>query len=192
MSMIRPIAQLGHPVLRTPASPLVVPATEGIRKLAGDMLATLREANGVGIAAPQVYESASLFIVASRPNSRYPDAPSMEPEVMVNPEILERSEELVAGWEGCLSIPGFRALVPRSRSIRVSYQTLDGATLDREFADFVARVIQHEDDHLHGLVFLDRLASPRDVVTEREYLDRFASAPTPPVASGLVVQARAD
>ncbi len=169
---------------------MIVPSPEPIRALAGDMLATLRDANGVGIAAPQVYESASLFIVASRPNARYPDAPDMEPEVMVNPEIIERSADLVAGWEGCLSIPGLRGLVPRPRRIRVRYQTLDGETLDREFTDFVARVIQHEDDHLHGLVFLDRLASPRDVVTEREYLDRFAGRPTPAVASGLADQPR--
>ena len=186
MPSIRPIAQLGHPILRTPATCVVVPALEVIRTLASDMLATLIEANGVGIAAPQVFDGSSLFIVASRPNPRYPDAPSMEPEVMVNPEIIERSDVLVPGWEGCLSIPGFRGLVPRSRRIRVRYQTLDGENLDREFVDFVARVIQHEDDHLHGLVFLDRLASVQDVVTEQEYLARFASALTPPVASGLL------
>jgi len=190
MPTIRSIAQLGHPVLRTPANWVVVPALKPIRTLAEDMLATLRDANGVGIAAPQVYESSSLFIVASRPNPRYPDAPLMDPEVMVNPAVVERSADLVPGWEGCLSIPGFRGLVPRSRRVRVRYQTLDGATLDREFTDFVARVIQHEDDHLHGLVFLDRLASPRDVVTECEYLDRFASAPVPLVASGLADQPR--
>jgi len=185
MPTIRRIAQLGHPVLRTPASQVIVPALKPIRDLASDMLATLVEANGVGIAAPQVFEGLSLFIVASRPNARYPDAPSMEPEVMVNPEIIERSDDLIPGWEGCLSIPGFRGLVPRSRRIRVRYQTLDGESLDREFTDFVARVIQHEDDHLHGLVFLDRLASVQDIVTEQEYLARFAEAPTPAVASGL-------
>lgn len=192
MPMIRPIAQLGHPVLRTPASRVVVPALKGVRSLATDMLATLLEANGVGIAAPQVFESSSLFIVASRPNLRYPDAPSMEPEVMVNPEITERSAELVFGWEGCLSIPGLRGLVPRSQRIRVRYQTLDGEDVDREFTDFVARVVQHEDDHLHGLVFLDRLASVQDVVTEQEYLVQFAAAPTPAVASGLSSHARPD
>ena len=190
MPTVRPIAQLGHPVLRVPTVEVIVPVPDKIRTLAEDMLATLLESNGVGIAAPQVYESHSLFIVASRPNPRYPDAPSMEPEVMVNPAIVERSSDLVAGWEGCLSIPGLRGLVPRSRVVRVCYQTLDGSTIDREFNDFVARVIQHEDDHLRGLVFLDRLASPRDVATEHEYLDRFASAPTPAVASGLGDQLR--
>lgn len=187
MPTIRPIAHLGHPVLRAPAGRVMVPVSGEIRALAADMLATLVEANGVGIAAPQVYESAGLFIVASRPNPRYPDAPSMEPTVMVNPEIVERSEDLVAGWEGCLSIPGLRGLVPRSRRVRIRYQTLDGEAVDREFVDFVARVVQHEDDHLRGIVFLDRLASPRDVATEREYLDRFAAAPVPAVDSGLTI-----
>lgn len=169
MPMLRQIAQLGHPVLRTPASAVALPAPEGVRQLADDMLATLRDANGVGIAAPQVYEPLSLFIVASRPNPRYPDAPLMEPEVVFNPEILEQSEELVKDWEGCLSIPGIRGQVPRHRRIRVRYHHADGALVEREFTDFVARVFQHEYDHLHGVVFLDRLDSTRDVITEKEY-----------------------
>ncbi len=176
MPRLRQIAQLGHPVLREPAGPVALPATAEVRALVDDMLATLREADGVGIAAPQVYEGASLFLVASRPNPRYPDAPSMEPEVVVNPEIVGRSAEVVKGWEGCLSIPGLRGLVPRHRRIVARYRTLDGAEVEREFVDFVARVFQHEDDHLRGLVFLDRLESPRDVVAEREYLRRFAKA----------------
>ena len=190
MPSTRPIAQLGHPVLRSPVAEVATPIPPAIRELAEDMLATLVEANGVGIAAPQVYESHGLFIVASRPNMRYPDAPSMEPTVMVNPTIVERSDDLVDGWEGCLSIPGLRGLVRRSRRVRVRYSTLDGGAVDREFGDFVARVIQHEDDHLRGVVFLDRLLDARDVVTEREYLDRFAGAPTPRAGTGLADQPR--
>jgi len=133
------------------------------------MLATLREADGVGIAAPQVYEPAALFIVASRPKPRYPEAPTMEPEVVVNPEILERSEDMIKGWEGCLSIPGIRGEVPRHRRIRARYQTAAGQQIEREFTGFVARIFQHEDDHLRGIVFLDRLESTRDIVTDREY-----------------------
>jgi peptide deformylase len=169
MALIRQIAQLGHPVLREPTKPAELPASKKLRALADDMLETMRDAEGVGIAAPQVYEGASLFIVASRPNARYPDAPTMEPEVVVNPEIIERSDEVVKGWEGCLSIPGIRGNVPRHRRIRVRYRTLDGLEVDREFEGFVARVFQHEDDHLHGLVFLDRLESPRDIITEKEF-----------------------
>jgi peptide deformylase len=169
MPVLRQIAHLGHPVLRVVAAAVEPRAAAAVRSLVDDMLATLRDADGVGIAAPQVYESLALFIVASRPNPRYPDAPWMEPEVVINPTIIECSDELVKGWEGCLSIPGIRGLVPRHRRIRARYQTLDGALVDREFTDFVARVFQHEDDHLRGVVFLDRLESTRDVVTEREY-----------------------
>ncbi len=135
---------------------------------------TMLKANGVGIAAPQVASSRAIFIVASRPNPRYPDAPSMEPLVVVNPEIVERSGDLVPGWEGCLSIPGFRGLVPRHPRIVARFLTVDGEAVERTFEGFIARVFQHEDDHLRGLVFLDRLASRRDVVTEKEYLARFA------------------
>jgi peptide deformylase len=172
MALLRQIAQLGHPVLRTTASPVVLPAPDETRNLIEDMLATLRDAGGVGIAAPQVYEPVAIFIVASRPNPRYPDAPSMEPEVVINPEIVERSNEVVKGWEGCLSIPGIRGEVSRHRHIRLRYQTVEGLVVEREFSDFVARIVQHEDDHLHGIVFLDRLETMRDVITEREYQKR--------------------
>jgi peptide deformylase len=169
MPTLRQIAQLGHPVLRTPANPVDLPANEALRTLAETMMATMRDADGVGIAAPQIYESQSLFIVASKPNPRYPDAPNMEPEIVANPEIVWRSDELVKGWEGCLSIPGIRGHVPRHQRIRARYQTLDGLVVEREFEGFVARVFQHEDDHLHGIVFLDRLESNRDIICEKEF-----------------------
>ncbi len=169
MPILRQIAQLGHPVLRTLAAPVERPTSVDVRALIDDMLATLREADGVGIAAPQVYEPVTLFIVASRPNPRYPEAPTMEPEVVINPEILERSEDMIKGWEGCLSIPGIRGEVRRHRRIRTRYQTVGGQQIEREFTGFVARIFQHEDDHLRGIVFLDRLESTRDLVTEREY-----------------------
>jgi peptide deformylase len=140
------------------------------------MLATMRDADGVGIAAPQVYESHSIFIIASRPNPRYPEAPAMGPEVVINPEILHRSDDLDRDWEGCLSIPGLRGLVPRHRTNRVRYRDLEGSVFEHEFAGFVARIFQHEDDHLHGIVFLDRLESPRDVFTEREFRSQILGA----------------
>lgn len=178
MGTVRSIAQLGNPVLRTPAGAVDLPASEEVRALIDDMLATMAEANGVGIAAPQVYRGEAIFIVASRPNPRYPDAPLMPPEVVINPEIVERSDDRVKAWEGCLSIPGLRGLVSRHRRIRVRYQTTEGQVVEREFVDFVARVFQHEDDHLRGIVFLDRLESTRDVITEKEYQRQFAR-PTP-------------
>lgn len=122
MPVIRHIAQLGNPVLRQLALPVDNLRDASLQTLIEDMLATVAEADGVGIAAPQVYEPLRLFIVASRPNPRYPDAPSMQPTVMLNPELLWQSPETVMGWEGCLSVPGIRGLVPRSERIRVGYQ----------------------------------------------------------------------
>ena len=172
MALLRQISQLGHPVLRAPVARVEFPASDSVRILVADMLETLRDANGVGIAAPQVYESLAIFIVASRPNPRYPEAPIMVPEVAINPEITERSAELVKDWEGCLSIPGLRGEISRHRHIKARYQTIEGTLVERQFSDFVARIVQHEDDHLHGIVFLDRLESTRDLITEKEYQKR--------------------
>jgi peptide deformylase len=172
LPLLRQIAQLGHSVLRSQAPNVALPASAEIRELIADMKATLRDANGVGIAAPQVYASHAILIVASRPNPRYPHAPVMEPETVINPQIIDRSSEIVKDWEGCLSIPGIRGEVPRHRHIRVRYQTADGQSIERDFSDFVARIFQHEDDHLRGIVFLDRLESTRDLITEKEYQRR--------------------
>jgi peptide deformylase len=184
MPVLRQIAQLGHPVLRTPAGMVGLLASHTVRELVDDLLATLRDAQGVGIAAPQVHEPLALFIVASWPNPRHPDAPAMEPEVVVYPEIVARSDELVKGWEGCLSIPGIRGLVPRHRSVRARYRDVEGREVEREFEGFVARIFQHEFDHLHGTLFLDRLESTRDVITEREYRRRVVQGPRPGAADG--------
>ena len=169
MPILRQIAQLGQPVLRMVAGKIIDPADPAIRALINDMLVTVEEANGVGIAAPQVFEPRSLFIVASRPNSRYPHAPEMEPTVMINPEILWKSEEKEKGWEGCLSIPGLRGLVPRHCRIGVRYQTPAGNVQEAEYVDFLARVFQHEFDHVQGMVFIDRVESSLELVTEKEY-----------------------
>ncbi len=179
MALIRQVVQLGHPILRAATTRIELPASRTIRALVDDMLETLRDANGVGIAAPQVYDSSALFIVASRPNPRYPDAPLMEPEVVINPEIVYRSDDMVKGWEGCLSIPGIRGDVPRHHLIRVRYQDLEGRVIENEFRDFVARIFQHEDDHLRGIVFLDRLESTRDIITEKEYQKILAQTDEP-------------
>lgn len=176
MPVLRQIAQLGHPVLRTPAASVELPASSFVRSLIGDMIATLREANGVGIAAPQVYESLALFIVASRPSPRYPDAPVMEPLAVINPVIVERSAEQTKGWEGCLSIPGIRGEVPRHERISVRFQTIDGEQVERELTGFVSRIFQHEYDHLNGLFFLDRIDSPWDLISEQEFQRRITAS----------------
>lgn len=170
MPVLRQIAQLGQPVLRGVAGQITAVGDPAFQAIIDDMLVTVADANGVGIAAPQVFEPLSLFIVASRPNLRYPAAPEMEPTAMINPEILWVSDETEKGWEGCLSIPGLRGLVPRHTRIGVRYLTRGGELREEEYADFLARVFQHELDHVQGVLFIDRVESTRELMTEKEYL----------------------
>ena len=128
-------------------------------QLASAMIATMLERSGVGIAAPQVYISKRVIIVASRPNLRYPDAPEMDAVVMVNPEILEFSQATTLGEEGCLSVPNERGQVQRAQSIKVLYHTLTGEVMESTFDGFPARIVQHEIDHLNGILFVDRLSA---------------------------------
>lgn len=167
--MIREVRELGDPCLRLSAAPVSDLNSPAIREIIRDLFDTMEHSKGVGIAAPQIGESLRIFIVASKPNERYPHAPVMEPVVIVNPEIVSVSDSTEKGWEGCLSIPGIRGFVPRPTQIRVRYtDAQSGARVDTEFRDFIARVWLHEYDHLEGFVFLDRLESTRDIITTRE------------------------
>ena len=163
------IIQLGNPILRQKAEFVEDIQDENIQKLIDDLLITVADANGVGIAAPQVAVSYRIFIVASRPNIRYPHAPFMEPTAMINPRIIAHSDEVVKGWEGCLSVPGIRGLVPRYKAIEVEYTNRYGKLQTQKLTDFVARIFQHEYDHFEGLVFLDRVENTFDIFTEAEY-----------------------
>lgn len=168
----RQIIELGNPILRQQAQSIVELKDDRVQALIDDLLLTVKQANGVGIAAPQVAASDRLFIVASRPNPRYPDAPLMEPTAMINPRLLAHSDEVVKGWEGCLSIPGIRGLVPRYQEIEVEYTGRDGQLHHQHLTGFVARIFQHELDHLDGIVFLDRVETTHEMITEREYQQR--------------------
>jgi peptide deformylase len=172
MSIIRQIAQLGHPVLRAKAQAVADPFAPEIQALVADLLATMEDSGGVGIAAPQVYVPLRVIVIASRPNARYPDAPEMAPEVLINPEIVWASKEKDEGWEGCLSIPGLRGKVARHRAVHVSAMALSAGWMrvELDLEDFPARIFQHEYDHLEGGVFLDRLADTRCLMTDKEYL----------------------
>ncbi len=170
MARLLQIAQLGHPVLRQRAAEVGDVHDLPLQALIDDMLQTVADANGVGIAAPQVYESRRIFIIASWPNPRYPYAPKMEPTVLINPAITWQSEATEKDWEGCLSIPGMRGLVPRHKAIRVRYLSRDNEPLETEYSGFVARIVQHELDHLNGIVFLDRVESTRELVMQKEWL----------------------
>lgn len=174
MSELLQVIELGNPILRQQAQPILDVRCDRIQTLIDNLLVTVKQANGVGIAAPQVAQSERLFIVASRPNPRYPTAPEMEPTAMINPRLLAHSDETVKGWEGCLSVPGIRGLVPRHRAIEVEYIRRDGTLVKQELTDFVARVFQHELDHLDGVIFLDRVESTHDLMTEREFQQRMA------------------
>lgn len=171
------IIELGNPKLRQLAE--VIPVAIAlqpesllnlkIQTLIDALLLTVERSNGVGIAAPQVGESVRLFVVASHPNLRYPTAPEMEPTPMINPRIVDHSLETEKGWEGCLSVPGIRGLVRRYTTIQVEYTGRDGRIHQQTFTDFVARIFQHELDHLDGIVFLDRVETTQDLMSEREY-----------------------
>ncbi len=169
MPRLLPIAELGQPVIRERAVPIANPGDEEIQALIDDMLHTVAEVGGMGIAAPQVFVPKRLVIIASRPNERYPYAPNMEPTAMINPEIAWASETKETDWEGCLTVPGIRGLVPRHESIAVRYLSRSGTSVETEFQGFLARVFQHEVDHLDGVVFLDRVGSTKDLVTEKEW-----------------------
>ncbi len=171
----RPIAQLGESILREIAPVIDNIAAETVQQLAQEMLLTLENSSGVGLAAPQIFESTRLIIVASRPTKRYPYAPEMAPTVMINPEYTPTDTVLEKDWEGCLSIPGIRALVPRYPSIRVVYYSLEGERKEVTLAGFVARVFQHEYDHLNGLVYLDRVENNRDIISEQAFFKLIAA-----------------
>jgi peptide deformylase len=150
---VRPIVRLGHPVLRTPAQ-AVDPArlaSPEVQSLIEDMIATMGVANGVGLAAPQVGEGAQIFVY------RAAGPPEIPLHVIVNPMITPQSRELVYDWEGCLSIPDLRGLVPRHPAVRVQGLDREGRPLDYVASSFEARIVQHEFDHLNGVVFLDRM-----------------------------------
>lgn len=159
MANILAIAQKGEPILNLVATPVPQYEFEGtwLTAFSQAMMDTMLERQGVGIAAPQVYVSKRVIIVASRPNLRYPDAPWMDAIVMVNPEIIEASKCQVLGQEGCLSVPEQRGEVARADEIRVKYANIQGESFEQTFTGFPARIIQHELDHLNGILFVDRI-----------------------------------
>lgn len=157
---IRKIARMGHPVLRRPAAPVDDPADPAIQWLIADMKDTLADAHGVGLAAPQVYASQAVmmfFVPPSRAQTGADSEAGVPLTVLINPRVEPIDDTLVEDWEGCLSIPGLTGAVPRWRRIR--YRGLDetGAPLEREADGFHARVVQHEYDHLLGVLYPERM-----------------------------------
>jgi len=153
------VARLGHPVLRQVAEPIDV---DGIRspetqRLVDDLIETMREYNGAGLAATQVHVPQQVCVIEVKDNPRYPDAESVPLTVLINPVVTPLTAEMEEGWEGCLSVPDMRGVVPRYTAVRLEAYDREANRIDMVAKEFFARVIQHETDHLRGLVYLDRM-----------------------------------
>ena len=154
--MILKVARLGHPVLRQVAEPVPPDQilTPAIQQFIDDMIETMHEYDGAGLAAPQVHVSKQIVIMEVGPNPRRPNAPSIPLTVYINSEITPLTDEMEEDWEGCLSVPGLRGRVPRYTKIRLRAYDRQANRIDIAVQGFHARVIQHECDHVQGKVYL--------------------------------------
>lgn len=171
MSILK-VARLGHPVLRKATANLVQRELQSaaMQKFIDDMIETMKEYDGVGLAADQVHESKQLAVLEVANNPRYPNKPDVPLTVLVNPKVTPLSDVLEEDWEGCLSIPDLRGKVPRYTSVRVQAWDRNGQELDYVATGFHARVIQHEFDHLNGKLYVDRMCD----LTTLSFLQEFA------------------
>ncbi len=154
------VSRLGHPVIREKTLPVRTNEikSQGIQQLIDNMIETMREYDGVGLAAPQVHVSKQIAVIEVLENPRYPEAMTVPLTILINPKITSRSEQMVNDWEGCLSIPDLRGIVPRYESLVCEALDRNGNPIKVEAKSFFARVIQHENDHLEGCVYLDRMS----------------------------------
>ena len=170
MSILK-VARLGHPVIRKPAEALrpdEISSSE-IQNLIEQMIQTMREYDGVGLAAPQIHVSKQLAVIEVNKNPRYPKMPKIPLTILINPRITARSKKLVEGWEGCLSIPDLRGKVPRNETLVCEALDRNRKPVKIEAEGFFARVIQHEWDHLQGNVYLDRMAHLKSLTHLAEF-----------------------
>ena len=174
---VRTVLKMGHPLLRQVAEPVREFGTRELADLVRDMDDTMRALDGAGLAAPQIGVPLRVVIFEVRGNPRYPEAGEVPYTVLVNPELTPLGEETEDGWEGCLSVPGLRGLVPRHRRLRYRGHDLRGALIDRTVAGFHARVVQHEVDHLDGILYPMRLRSLLDLGYEDTLFPRGAALP---------------
>ena len=161
------IVRIGEPVLRLVADPVGAHelATPGFQRFIDDLVETMRAANGAGLAAPQVGVARRVFCVEVRDNPRYPYKPDLELRVLVNPELRVLSDETFMSYEGCLSIPDLRGLLPRALEVEVAYTDREGNRVVEEVRGLSAGTFQHEQDHLDGILFLDRVEDTRTLTT---------------------------
>jgi peptide deformylase len=172
---IRKIARMGHPVLGRVAKPVANPADPELQRLVADMIETMIDANGAGLAAPQVHESIRVVVFQAPPERADPEADEDEAydhtaplTVLINPVIEVLGPDLDGGWEGCLSVPGLRGYVERPGHIRYSGYDLKGAKIERVARGFHARVVQHECDHLDGILYPQRMKDLSKLIFETE------------------------
>lgn len=168
MGKLRSIIELGDKRLRVKSKAVSFPLKKSDKALIKDLIKTCKEKDGVGIAAPQLGINKRIFIIWSRPTKRYKEIESFGPIALINPIIRSTSKRKINGIEGCLSIPGLRGRVSRFQNIQTEYRNEKGERIKTIFKDFIARIFQHEFDHLEGVVFLDRV-KPKDLMTEAEY-----------------------
>lgn len=158
---VRPVLKMGDPRLYRLTQPVTQFNTPALRNLLRDMQDTMAAMNGAGLAAPQIGEDWQVVIFGVERNPRYPDAEYVPYTVLINPVLTPLSEAMAEDWEGCLSIPGMRGLVSRYQHLRYQGFDQDGNPIEREVTDFHARVVQHECDHLQGILYPMRIADLR-------------------------------
>ena len=176
------VAKLGNPILRQVAKPIDLASLRllngELQLLIDNMIDTMREEGGVGLAAPQVFQSLQLVVIECSSNDRYLEAPEIPLTVLVNPVIRHYGEAKALGWEGCLSLNDLRGLVPRSEKITVEYFDREGKSVTVDAEGFPAVVLQHEIDHLHGKVFLDRMTDLSQLAYVEEFEEYIANKET--------------
>jgi len=154
---IKSIVKMGNQKLATPSLPVTDFSSQELKKLIQDMQETMKEKGGVGIAAPQIGCNLRVIMFGFEKNERYPDEGPVPFTILINPSFENLSDEMIGGWEGCLSVPGLRGSVSRFQKIRYSGYGIDGKMISRTAEGFHARVVQHEMDHIDGILFPRRL-----------------------------------
>ncbi|MFO0658953.1 MAG: peptide deformylase [Polyangiaceae bacterium] len=184
---IRKIATIGHPILRTEARALSLEelVSPEIQRFIDDLIETMRDANGAGLAATQVYEPIQICSIEVNKNPRYPYKPQIPLTVLVNPVITALSDETFENYEGCLSVPNLRGVVHRNAVVRVQALDRNGTSLDFVARGISAGTYQHEVDHLHGKIFVDRVKDTSTLSTWGDF-ERFHMAKFVEYARGVV------
>lgn len=171
---IKPVVRMGNIELGTPSLPVKEIST-ALHPIIQDMRDTMLKEQGVGIAAPQIAYNQRIIMFGFEENERYPEEAAIPFTILINPTIEVLDEEMIDGWEGCLSVPGLRGIVPRYKKIRYTGLDLNGQVVSRVAEGFHARVLQHECDHIDGILYPERMKSMRDFGFEEEMQERMYS-----------------